>query len=114
LLLILALRGRWRSALLCAVGVAIAVMPWQIWTAMHSSGLAEPLKGSYGSYVAWLAEGARAGGPSFIWQTVVVNVREVGALLADRFALRDSVVARSVTAWFVALLVVMGGWRAAR
>jgi hypothetical protein len=114
LILVFVLRRRWRAAVLCALGVAAVLAPWQIWSARHAADLAGPLRGSYGSYGSWLAEGLRVGGPSFVWQTMVVNVRETGELLADRFALRDSSGVRLTTAWFLCGLIALGGWRMAR
>jgi hypothetical protein len=79
--------------------------------ATHGVGLAESLRGSYGSYGAWLAEGARGGGAGFIWHTIALNLRETVQLLADRFALHDAASVRSITGWVIGLIVVAGAWR---
>jgi len=114
ILLVLALRGRWRSAVMTGAGFAMVLAPWEVWTLTHGQALAEPLRGSYGSYTAWLADGFRSGGPRFIWHTVALNVRESAALLADRFSLGDLAGPRSITACGVGLLLAAGAWSAAR
>jgi hypothetical protein len=58
--------------------------------------------------------GTRGGGVAFVVQTVALNLREVGADLADHFALADSVSARNAAAALALLLVGVGVWRSAR
>lgn len=86
LTLVLAMRREWRRAAIVALGAAIVLGPWQLWVAVHDSALPAALRGSYGSYVAWLADGLSQGGASFVTRTVSLNLGECAAILADRFA----------------------------
>jgi hypothetical protein len=114
LLFVLALRRRWRTALFVASGALVVVAPWQVWASAHGAGLADSLRGSYGSYGAWLVEGARGGGLAFVGRTIIVNLRETRELLADRFAITDSQFIRAATGSAMALFVFAGAWRAWR
>jgi hypothetical protein len=84
--LLLATRREWRRAAFVVAGAAIVLLPWQLWVILHDATLPAPLRGSYGSYVAWLADGISRGGPTFVARTVARNAGEVAAILADRFA----------------------------
>ena len=111
-LIVLAYRRRWRAGAFAALGAVVVLAPWQLWTAAQPL-LAEPLRGR--SIVRRVvAEGARAGGVSLFMHTIAVNLREVGALLADRFAIGDSAAIRDATAWLCAAAVVVGAWRLLR
>jgi hypothetical protein len=76
--------------------------------------LGEPLRGSYGSYGGWLAEGLRAGGATLFLHTIAANMREVGALLADRFAIIDSAIVRNSAALLGVGAIFVGAWKAVR
>jgi hypothetical protein len=114
LLCVLALRRRWRTTMLCATGAAALIVPWQLWLATHGGALEASLRGSYGPYGAWLLAGARGGGGRFLLDTVILNAREVGALMADRFALSDQRAVRDATAAAVAAIACAGLWSARR
>jgi hypothetical protein len=114
LLLVLALRRRWRTALVCAIATAATLAPWQLWLALHAETIGGSLSGSYGTYGAWLASGARGGGAAFVLQTVLLNLREVGALLADHFALADTAGLRNAATATAILVLCVGAWRAAK
>src|SRR5205814_772614 len=86
---VLLARRRWRAVSITAVAALAVIGPWQLWAAAHATALPEPLRGSYGSYSVWPATAARGGGVQFVLATVTTNVREVLALLADRFSLSD-------------------------
>jgi hypothetical protein len=114
LVLTLALRRRFRAAAMVVAGAALMLAPWQVWSMVHAGDVAAPLRGSYGSYLAWLTDGARVDGLRLFVHTVAVNVREVAALLADRLALRDTAVVRGVTAWLAIAMMLAGAWCARR
>ena len=86
IVLVLLLRRRWLAALWCGVGALVAVLPWQLWIAMHDAAIPASLRGSYGSYLGWFTEGVSSGGPSFLGRTLLINAREMAALVADRVA----------------------------
>jgi hypothetical protein len=111
---VLALRRRWR-ALGVFVGAAIIVLlPWDLWLALHRTALAGPLRGSYGSYGAWLAIGARNGGAGFVLGTVAANFRETIALFADRCSLSDRESIRTIVGVIAAAGISFGAVRAIR
>src|SRR5215207_8115057 len=76
-LVVLAFRRRWRTALVCAAITAATLAPWHLWLMLHSGTIDGTLRGSYGTYSAWLVTGAQTGGLTFVIQTMIVNVREV-------------------------------------
>lgn len=62
--LVLLLRRRPRAVLALIAGGAVALVPWQLWTAAHQADVPAILSGKYGSYVAWVLDGyARNGWP---------------------------------------------------
>ncbi len=113
-LLPLALERRWREAALVTAAATAVVAPWQWWVATHDAALAEGLRGSYGSYGAWISDGIRGGGSSLIAGTIAANVREVGSLLSDRFSLSDRGLPRSLAAIAASGLILAGSWRSLR
>lgn len=110
----LALRRRFKSAVIVTAVAIVIVAPWQLWSMAHVGEISGPLTGSYGSYVGWWAEGARAGGASLFAHTVSLNVREVVALLADRFSLSDAATPRLATAALAVVLAAVGAYHLAR
>jgi hypothetical protein len=114
LLIVLAMRRRWRTVILCAVVTGATLVPWQLWLVTHADANGGSLSGSYGTYSAWLVAGARAGGLAFVVQTVALNLREVGALLADHFALGDGSVVRNVATGLALVVIGFGAHRAAK
>ena len=106
LVLVLLLQRRWRLAGTAFVAALMLLGPWQLWVAVHDQALPAPLRGAYGSYLPWLLSGLREGGATFLFATIGANVREVGALLADRFSLSDRELPRQLTAAVVTLLLI--------
>lgn len=84
--IVLATRREWRRVALIILGAALLLAPWQLWVALHGTGLPPALRGSYGSYVGWLTEGVSQGGARFVARTLTRNLYECVAILADRFA----------------------------
>jgi len=87
LAVVLVYRREWRRALLVIAGSAVLLVPWQLWIALNGSVLPEPLRGSYGSYLGWFVDGVTHGGWPQLTGTVLRNISECAALIADRFAL---------------------------
>ncbi len=74
----LALRRRWRSAVAVGVSVAVALLPWALWSAAATARLPGPLADMLGPYGAWLrAQVADAPGrylaflPGAAWRVAV-------------------------------------------
>ena len=114
LLAVLAIRRRWRTAFVCAVVTGATLIPWQLWLLAHAGNIGGSLSGSYGTYSAWLVDGASGGGFPFIARTVLLNAREVGALLADHFAIADGAGARLLASVLALILTAIGAWRATK
>jgi hypothetical protein len=113
LVLVLLLRGRHRLAVFAAVAAMLVLAPWQLWVAAHDGDIAEALRGKYGSYLPWLVDGLRTGA-GFIVATLAANVREIGALLADRFSLSDYTAPRLVTGFVAGAFMLAGALRLVR
>jgi hypothetical protein len=113
LLVVLVVRRRWRTALLCAVVTVTTLLPWQLWLLAHAGGIGGSLSGSYGTYSAWLFDGASGGGLPFIARTILLNAARGGALFADHFAIADGARTRMVASLIALILTAIGAWRAA-
>jgi hypothetical protein len=114
LIVCLAMRRRFRALMIVAVAAAAIIAPWQLWSMLHVGEITGPLTGSYGSYVAWLAEGAHEGGVRLFAHAIALNARELVALIADRVSLADSAGVRLVCAWLATGLAGIGAFRMAR
>lgn len=84
--LVFGLRREWRRVGLSVAGAVIVLAPWQLWVSLHDAALPATLRGSYGSYTAWLFMGMTEGGLPFVWHTIARNAGEAAGILADRFA----------------------------
>ena len=86
IVLVFALRRRYREAAL-VVGVVIAVLgPWQLATSIHSSALPPAMRGNYESYAAWLAAGFRNEGVALVGRTIARTTSELGSMFATLVA----------------------------
>lgn len=111
LVVVLALRRRWKPAALVMLAAVVVVAPWQLWVARHSSDIPAALSAKYGPYTSWLIDGLRSGGPRLVVATVTHNVASSLAILQAMF------VPIGGAALAVALLGVPGiaaAWRLAR
>ncbi len=81
---------RWRETLVYSAAVLLLLAPWQYFVWKHSPGFPDELRGSYGPYLEWVANGYRDGGLPFLQQVVAKNVadtwRFVGAVLTPRLS----------------------------
>lgn len=85
-LVVLALRRRWRDALLLTAVALLCVVPWQLWSARHANDLPAPLLGAYGPYASWWVRGLREMGPVMIPTTLGKTVPELTTMLAVLFS----------------------------
>ncbi len=113
-LLVLAWRRRWRDAALCLIASALVMSPWLLWVRLHGALPWSGLEGSYGSYIAWFADGVRANGLHGMLSTMMTNAREFAELLADRWSFSDAAFARHACALLAAAAIGVGAWRMAR
>lgn len=72
-LLVLALRKRWRQALVLGAAAAPFVVGWQLWLSAYQGEMPHPFVGKYGAYGTWLVEGYRAGGLPFARAVLAKN-----------------------------------------
>jgi len=75
--LVLAWRRRWVPALLVWVAGIVIMLPWQLWIGTHDGQLPAVFLGRYGSYSGWLIGGVRDGGPAWMVELVLFNLRMV-------------------------------------
>jgi len=111
---VLAWRRQWRRASVAAAIVCVSLAPWQLWLAAHATDAGGPLAGSYGTYSAWLANGALTGGLTFVARTMMLNAREVLAIVADHVSLADGALVRTCMASAAICAALVGAWRASR
>jgi len=71
-------RARRREAIACAVAASVVLAPWMVWVAVHNDSLPPLVRGAYGSYVGWLANGLRVDGIHLIAITIPDNVATIG------------------------------------
>jgi hypothetical protein len=77
----LAYERRWR-ALGMYVGVAgLLLLPWQLFVWQATPGFPDELRGSYGPYLEWVADGYRAGGIDFLGAVVAKNLGATWVML---------------------------------
>jgi hypothetical protein len=111
---LLVMRKRRRGALACSLGLLAALLPWQIWVLLHNGAIPAELRGSYGSYLGWLAAGFGdrvAGGLPLLASTIALNASQTAGLLGDRLSLWPPGSLRIVTVTVAIVLIVLGGLR---
>jgi hypothetical protein len=88
--LVLMLERRWRDVSVYTAVVIVMLAPWQYFVWKHSPGFPDELRGSYGPYLEWVADGYRAGGLPFLGEVLNKNIadtwRSLGAVLTPRLA----------------------------
>ena len=106
---ILAVRRRWRDTLILVAAVEALQLPWQLWSASARPRIPAPLEGAYGSYTGWFVNGLRGDGLDFLLATVRANAWECWLLLRDRATLGASEVT-SIAALLLLIAVCAGAW----
>ncbi|MDE3054975.1 MAG: hypothetical protein KGJ70_13885, partial [Gemmatimonadota bacterium] len=107
-------RRRFRDAAWYAAAAALVVAPWQWWVRAHAGGLAAPLDGTYGPYLAWWVGAMRDGGARFLLDTVAGTTRGIVAMLAVLLAPVSLPGAGLVALGLTAALAALGAWHARR
>lgn len=106
--LILLWDRRWRETVIYSAVVLLMLAPWQYFVWKHAAGFPDELRGSYGPYLEWVADGYRNGGIPFLREVVEKNVvdtwRFTGAVLTPHLAetpLRPlaTILAMAATLW---------------
>ena len=110
-------RRRYREAAACAAMTLVGVVPWMLWVAAHNDALPPLIRGAYGSYTAWLADGWRSWGVHLLVVTVPDNIATVGMSIVRSIVPRGSVVVDTLVGASFGLLTVIGAarmWRRMR
>ncbi|MHB1265047.1 MAG: hypothetical protein ACYC1S_11630 [Gemmatimonadaceae bacterium] len=85
LLILLAMRRRWRDMAIVMAGTGAVVAPWLGWVSRHSPGVSPALSFSYGSYRDWIQPALESRGWPFIAQVGVHNLSAHASYLGYRF-----------------------------
>jgi len=81
------LHRRFREAAVAATLAVLVVSPWLLWVRHHDPFVPSPLRGQYGSYGAWLAEGLRTNGAGLLLASLRDNLVTTYAIVARSFSL---------------------------
>ncbi len=112
--LLLLWKRRFRDAAWYAAAAGLVIAPWQWWVYAHAGGLAAPLEGTYGPYLAWWIHAMRDGGAHFFLATVAGTTRDIAAMLAVLVAPLPVRGAGMLALVLVAALSALGAWHARR
>jgi hypothetical protein len=77
----LILRKQWREFALAMLGIAVFVVPWQLWTMRHGGEIPPVLSGDYGTYGSWVAAALHSEGNGFIVRVAEANLKGFSILL---------------------------------
>jgi hypothetical protein len=108
LVLGLLLRRRRRAAAQAALVAGAVLLPWQLWTTVHTGELPRVVAGSYGSYTAAFRETLRTNGVGYVARVAGYNVRDLARPIGAVFAPGTRKVTRSL-AVLAAIAVVGAG-----
>ena len=70
-----------RPRLLALAGIALSVVPWQLWTMRHGGEIPPILSGDYGTYGSWVAAALHTEGVGFIARVAAANLKGFAHLL---------------------------------
>jgi hypothetical protein len=103
-------RRRVREAALFAIAAIVVMLPWQIWVSRHALDLPPVLRGTYGSYTAWLADAYRELGLAFAFSVVRLNLKELGDTVAGFFSLTAAPISVITVRATIVVLLALGLW----
>lgn len=106
--MLLARERRWREMVVFGGLTVALLMPWQLFVWRSSVGFPDELRGSYGPYLEWVADGYRAGGFPFLRAVVAKNLAATWTMLGVFFSPLVDGLTRHVLA-ALALLTFLGG-----
>lgn len=81
MLLVLLRDRRWRELSVYAGVTVLLLLPWQLFVWRAGAGFPDELRGSYGPYLEWVADGYRRGGWDFLGDVVAQNTRDAWRML---------------------------------
>ena len=77
----LILRREWRSFAISMAGIALLVVPWQLWTMSHGGEIPPILAGDLGTYGSWVGAALHTEGNGFILRVAAANMKGFSILL---------------------------------
>jgi hypothetical protein len=110
LVTVLVLRRRRAAAVVALAAMALTLVPWQIWVALHASDVPPVIVGKYGSYGGWLSSAISTEGPAFVVRVVWKNLGVLRANLWEMLGAPEAlsrVAVMIATAAAVAVVAVL-------
>ena len=103
-----AFRQRYREAIVAVAVSLIVMMPWLLFVRHYDPLIPEPLRGQYGSYGSWLADGLRRGGVGILFAALRDNLITTYAIIARSFSIAQNPLFDAITVVSVLALLVAG------
>ncbi len=107
-IVVFALRARFRDAAVFGAGTLALLAPWQLWARAHQGVLPLAMRGNYESYSEWFAAGLRSDGPRLIARTVQRTSAELVNMFAIFSAPSLPAAVRLVALIALAVLAIIG------
>lgn len=108
------LRRRWKPALAAFAAAAVVAAPWLFWVHVHDPAIPLLMRGDYGSYFSWFADGLREHGFGLVTATLRRNAPAMFQFVVLRLRTNDSAIPLLLTWSSVAALALLGFFRLAR
>ena len=112
--IVLVMRRQWRELALSMAGIALFVVPWQLWTMRHGGEIPQILSGDYGTYVNWIKVALHSEGNGFELRVAATNLHRFGIPLNLFGAANASPHVASLVAIPLLLALAIGTRRLAR
>jgi hypothetical protein len=77
----LIIRRQGRELASSMAGIALVVVPWQLWTMRHEGEIPPILSGDYGTYLSWLGTALHTEGAGFFARVFAANLTGFSAVL---------------------------------
>jgi hypothetical protein len=105
---------RYRAAGIATLSAVLVLLPWVLWVNHNDQLMPSQLRGQYGSYGAWLAEGLRIGGTGLLGASLRDNLVTSYAIVARSFSLARQPLLDALTVLAVLTLFFAGAWALAK
>ena len=107
-MLLLARERRWRELAIFVAVAVLLLLPWQLFVWRATPGFPDELRGSYGPYLEWVANGYREGGWPFFRAVLAKNAAATWEMLGVFFSPLAVGAIRHLMAGLAALAFVTG------
>jgi hypothetical protein len=74
-------RREWKCLAISMAGIAVLVVPWQLWTMRHGGEIPPILAGDLGTYGSWVGAALHSEGNGFIMRVAETNLKGFSILL---------------------------------